>query len=260
MRFEGNKLISKSALIGENVKIGHNSIIHDNVEIGNNSIICENSIIGEPLVDAYSNDNYINPKTVLGSNSLIRSGSIIYAGSVFGDYFRTGNMVSIRENSIFGENCIVGTFTDIQGDVKFGDYCRLNSHVQIATKCSFGSFVSIYPMVVFTNDPLPPSNTLIGSTVDDFSQIAAGSVILPGLTIGKHCLIGANSLLTKDVLDFEFYSGNPAVRIGTVKHIWSKENKRPHYPWPYNFDRGLPWSEKGFDEWIKTEEGRKYAL
>lgn len=260
MRFGGNKVISKSALIGDNVKIGRNAIIHDNVEIGDNSIICENSIIGEPLLDAYSDDNYINPKTLIGSNSLIRSGSIIYAGSTFGDFFITGNMVSIREKSFFGNHCTVGTFTDIQGDVKFGDYCRLNSHVQIAAKCLFGSFVFIYPMVVFTNDPLPPSNTLNGSTVDNFTQIAASSVILPGLSIGKHCLIGANSLITKDIIDFEFHAGNPAVKIGTVKHLWSKENKRPHYPWPYNFDRGLPWCEEGFDKWSKTEEAAKYAL
>lgn len=260
MRFNSNYTISKSAIIGENVQIGHNAIIHDNVEIKNGTIICENCIIGEPSADSYTNDSYINPKTIIGANSLIRSGSIIYSGSVFGDYFTTGNMVSIREKSVFGKHCIVGTFSDIQGDVEFGDYCRLNSHVQIASKCIFGSFVFIYPMVVFTNDPLPPSNILIGSTVGNFSQIAAGTVILPGLSIGKHCLIGANSLINKNVPDYEFHAGNPGVRIGKVNHIWSKENKKPHYPWPYNFDRNLPWSGVGFDEWIKTDVGKAYAL
>lgn len=259
MRLKGNSLISDSAVIGKNVRIGHNAIIHDNVIIGDNSIICENCIIGEPCADSYWNDNYVNPKTIIGSNTLIRSGSIIYANSIFGDFFTTGNMVSIREKSTFGKNCIVGTYTDIQGDVTFGDYCRLNSHVQIASKCLFGHFVFIYPMVVFTNDSLPPSNNLIGSTVGNFSQIATGAVILPGLTIGKHCLIGAKSLVTKNVKDFEFHAGNPAVRIGKVSHIWSKESKRPHYPWPYNFDRNLPWSGMNFDEWMKTEEGVNYA-
>ena len=258
MRFNKSYSVSKSVIIGDNVQIGRNSIIHDNVEIKSNTIICENCIIGEPNAQSYIDDSYINPKTYIGSNSLIRSGSIIYSGSVFGDYFTTGNMVSIRENSIFGIHCIVGTFSDIQGDIKFGDYCRLNSHVQIASKCMFGSFIFIYPMVVFTNDPLPPSNNLIGSTVNNFSQIAAGSIILPGISIGKHCLIGAKSLINKSVPDYEFHAGNPAVRIGKVNHIWSKEVKRPHYPWPYNFDRNLPWSRMGFDEWVKTDEGKNY--
>lgn len=259
MRTQGNYLISDSAIIGENVKIGNNAIIHDNVIIGDNSIICENCIIGEPCADSYWNSNYVNPKTIIGSNSLIRSNSVIYADSIFGDYFTTGNMVSIREKSIFGKRCIVGTFSDIQGNVRFGDYCRINSHAQIASKCSFGHFVFIYPMVVFTNDLLPPSNNIIGTSVGDFSQIATGSVILPGLTIGKHCLIGAKSLLTKNAQDFDFYSGNPAVRIGKVSHIWSKESKRPHYPWPYNYDRNLPWSGVGFEEWRQTEEGMIYT-
>lgn len=260
MRFNRSNTISKSAIIGVKVQIGRNTIIHDNVEIMNNTIIGDNCIIGEPGNQSYNDDNHINPKTVIGSNSLIRSGSIIYSGSLFGEYFTTGNMVSIREKSIFGNHCSVGTFSDVQGAVTFGDYCRLNSHVQIASKCMFGSFVFIYPMVVFTNDPLPPSNHLTGSTVGNFSQIAAGSIILPGLTIGKHCLIGAQSLINKSVPDYEFHAGNPAVRIGKVNHIWSKENKRPHYPWPYNFEKNLPWSGIGFDEWTKTEEGRIYAL
>ncbi|MDD2246127.1 MAG: hypothetical protein PHI70_07640 [Proteiniphilum sp.] len=260
MRTKRNIAISKSAIIGYNVQIGRNAIIHDHAEIMDHTIIGDNCIIGEPDVRYYKDDNYTNPKTQIGPHSLIRSGSIIYSGSLFGEYFATGNMVSIREKSIFGEHCSVGTFSDVQGDVKFGDYCRLNSHVQIGSKCMFGSFVFIYPMVVFTNDPLPPSNHLVGTTVDNFSQIASGSIILPGLTIGKHCLIGAKSLINKNVPDFEFHAGNPAVRIGKVTHLWSNENKRPHYPWPYNFDRNLPWSGIGFDEWTKTEEGKMYSL
>ena len=259
MRFDGNYTISNSAKIGKNVKIGRNTIIHDNVEIGDNSIICENCIIGEPVFASYYESNYVNPKTVIGANSLIRSGSIIYADSIFGENFKTGNIVSIREKSVFGKNCIVGTQSDVQGNVTFGDYCRLNSHVQIGCKCTFGNFIFIYPYVVFTNDPHPPSKELIGSTVCDYAQIAAGSVILPGVVIGKHSLIGANSLINKNVGDYELHAGNPAVFICKVNYIWSNENKRPHYPWPYSFDKELPWEGKNFDDWLNTEEGMKYA-
>ena len=72
MRFNNNYTISKSAILGDNVQIGLNSIIHDNVEIGDNTIICENCIIGEPNAQSYKDDNYINPKTYIGSNSLDR--------------------------------------------------------------------------------------------------------------------------------------------------------------------------------------------
>ena len=93
----------------------------------------------------------------------------------------------------------------------------------------------------------------------DYAQIAAGSVILPGVVIGKHSLIGANSLINKNVGDYELHAGNPAVFVCKVNYIWSNENKRPHYPWPYSFDKELPWEGKNFDDWLNTEEGMKYA-
>lgn len=259
MRFKDTKyLISETAKVGRNVRIGHNAIIHDNVEIGDDTIICENTIIGEPSYDSYYNEDYVNSKTIIGANSLIRSGSVLYAGSEFGDNFITGNLVSIRENSKFGKNCIVGSMSDVQGNVIFGDYCRLNSHVQICSKCVIGNFVFIYPFVVFTNDPHPPSTQLEGATVGDFTQIAAGTVILPSVHIGKNCLIGANSLVKKNVDDFELHVGNPAEKVGVVNLIWSKTNKRAHYPWPYNYDRGMPWEGISFDDWKTTEIGKYY--
>lgn len=260
LRFNKNFYLSESANIGENVKIGRNSIIHDNVIIGDNCTICENCIIGEPGVESYVNEGYQNPPTIIGSNSLIRSGSIIYSDSEFGEGFKTGNMVSIREKTFFGKKCIVGTQSDIQGDVTFGDYCRLNSHVQVASKCKFGNFIFIYPFVVFTNDPYPPSNELLGVTVGDFTQIAAAAVILPGVTIGMHSLVGANSLINKNVGDFELHSGNPAAKICSLNFIFSKQKGGPHYPWPYSYEKGLPWEGIGFDEWVQSEEGKTYNL
>jgi acetyltransferase-like isoleucine patch superfamily enzyme len=259
-RFKGNYSISKFAEIGKNVRIGQNTIINDHVIIGDNSIICENCIIGEPGENSYDYDNYQNPQTLIGANSLIRSGSVIYSDSKFGEGFKTGNMVSIRERSVFGKKCIVGTQSDIQGDVVFGDYCRLNSHVQVASKSKFGNFIFIYPFVVFANDPHPPSNNLIGVSVGDFSQIAAAAVILPGVRIGKQSLIGANSVVNKNVGDFELHTGNPAVKICSLNFIMSKENNGSHYPWPYNYDRGLPWEGINFDDWVQSDEGKEYNI
>lgn len=259
VRFKGNFSVSKSASIGQNVRIGQNSIIYDNVVIGDNSIICENCIIGEPGMDSYYHEDYENPATLIGANSLIRSGSILYSGSEFGEGFKSGNMVSIREKTIFGKKCVIGSQSDIQGNAVFGDYCRLNSHVQIASKCIFGSFVFIYPFVVFANDPHPPSNCLIGISVGDFSQIASSAVILPGVKIGKQSLIGANSVINKDVGDFELHAGNPAVKICNLNFILSREKRGSHYPWQYNYDKGLPWEGKNYDDWLKSEEGQIYA-
>jgi acetyltransferase-like isoleucine patch superfamily enzyme len=250
MKFNNrNVFISPSAKIGNNVKIGDNTVIYDNVILEDNVTICNDCVIGEPLNNYYNDDNYQNPPTVIGKNSIIRSHSIIYANSIFGEGFSTGHRVTIRENTKFGKCCRIGTVSDIQGFVEFGDYCWLHSNVHIGQKSTIGNFVFIYPYVVFTNDPHPPSTICKGPTIGDFSQVAVGTVILPNVQIGKHCLIGAQSLVGKDVEDYQLVAGNPAKLIKDVRDLKSKETGSSHYPWPYQFDRGMPWENIGFEEW-----------
>ncbi|MFN3874268.1 MAG: acyltransferase, partial [Ignavibacterium sp.] len=157
--------------------------------------------------------------------------------------------------SVFGNNCSVGTNSDIQGYCTIGKYCRFHSYVNIGQKSEIGNFVFIYPFVVLTNDPTPPSDNLVGAKIGDFSQVAAGSVLLPGSIIGKHSLISANSTVGGSFDDDSFISGNPAKKIGMLSKMpfFNQKGKR-HYPWPYHFKRGLPWAEMGYDEWLKQVE------
>lgn len=239
-------------VIGKNVKIGDGTVIYDNVTIGDNSVVTNSCVIGEPLNDYYSNPDYKNPKTIIGKDSLIRSHAIIYAGSTFGDFLQTGHSVMIRENTIMGEHCMVGTWCNVQGFAVFGNYCRLHSNVQICQKSKLGNFVFVYPNVVFTNDPTPPSDVCIGPIVGDYSQIATGSILMPGVKIGKNCLVGAGSLVTKDVEDFSLVLGCPAKKKGDVREIESREKKgERYYPWMYHFSRGMPWEGIGYEEWKK---------
>ena len=102
--------------------------------------------------------------------------------------------------------------------------------------------------------PHPPSNICSGATVGDYSQIAVQSIILPGITIGQHVLIGANSTVNKNVNDYSLVAGSPAKLITDVREIKSKENpKESHYPWPKSFERGLPWEGLGYYKWLKNQ-------
>lgn len=252
MKFNNrNVFISEKANIGKNVKIGDNTAIYDNVKIEDGVIIGNDCIIGEPLQSYYYEKDYINPTTLVGANSLIRSHNIIYCGSELGENFSTGHRVTIREYSKFGHHCRVGTVSDIQGYVKIGNYCWLHSNVHIGQKSTLGNFVFIYPYVVFTNDPTPPSNICIGPTVGDYSQVAVFSVLLPGVKIGKHCLVGAGSIVGKDFDDYQLAIGSPAKLVKDVRDIKSRETGVSHYPWPFRFDRGMPWEGIDFEEWEK---------
>ncbi|REL38639.1 N-acetyltransferase [Rhodohalobacter sp. SW132] len=250
MKFEGrNVFISDKAKIGKNVKIGDNSSIYDNAHIGDNSIVADGCAIGEPINDYYTNEEYVNATTFIGEGALIRSKSIIYCGCKIGKNLSTGHRVTIREESVIGDNCRIGTLCDLQGKLEIGNYTWLHSNVHIGQESKIGNYVFIYPYVVFTNDPTPPSDLCMGPTVDDYTQIAVYSVLLPDIKIGKHCLIGAGSLVGKDIGDYKLAIGSPAKIVKDVREIKSREDENSHYPWPYNFERGMPWEGIGYDKW-----------
>jgi UDP-3-O-[3-hydroxymyristoyl] glucosamine N-acyltransferase len=256
MKFNNrNVFISPKAQIGLNVKIGDNSTIYENVVVGDNTIIANDCVIGEPTAAYYKNiETYVNPPTFIGPGSLLRSHNIIYAGSSFGENLNTGHRVTIREGTKVGKNCLISTLADIQGNCKIGDYSRIYSNVHIGELTDIGNFVFIFPFTIFTNDPQPPSNNLMGSKVGDYSIITVHCSVLPGVSIGKNCLIGANSVVSRNIDDFTFALGSPAKKILNLPEIDSKEfPSKKHYPWPYSFERGMPWQGVGFDEWLKKQ-------
>jgi len=254
MKFDKrNFRLGINVVLGENVRIGDRTVIYDNVVIGDNTTICNDCIIGEPISDYYTNNDYTNPKTVIGPDSLVRSHSIIYADSTFGAGLSTGHRVLIRENCKFGKFCSIGNGTELHGSCSGGDYVRIHSNADLA-HLTMGSYVWIYTGTRFTNDPHPPSDILNGAYVGDFSIVAVNAVVLSGVKIGKHCLIGANSLVTRDISDFSLAVGNPAVVKCDIRDFRSSNSERSYYPWPYQFSRGMPWQDMGYENWMNEQK------
>lgn len=248
--------IHPTAIIGENVEIGRdvtigaNSIIYDNVHIADGTVIGAHCILGEPNVGVYREAaSYENPKLMIGANSLVRSGTIIYAGSRLGDHFECGHRVTIRENATIGHHVRIGTLSDVQGHCTIGNYVRFHSNVHIGHKSTVKDYVWIFPYVVLTNDPHPPSETLMGVTVEEFAVIATMSVVLPGVTVGRDSLVGASSMVRKDVEPETVVAGNPAKPVASVHDVKSKADGSKVYPWRESFDRGMPWEGVGYDSW-----------
>lgn len=241
-------IVSGKAKLGDNVTVGAFSIIHDNVEIGAGTVIGSHCEIGCP------NPLASGRKLSIGAGSLIRSHSVFYEGSSFGDRLVTGHRVTVRELTEAGENLQIGTLGDIQGHCKIGNYVRFHSNVHIGQKSVIGNCVWIFPYVVLTNDPHPPSEVLIGCEVADFAVIATMSVVLPGVKIASHTLIGAHSLVNRNVREGMVVSGNPAKEVCSVRDVRLKDGTdRPAYPWLKHFTRGYPehlvaaWESQSFD-------------
>jgi acetyltransferase-like isoleucine patch superfamily enzyme len=255
MKFNNRNVhLGNNVKTGSNVKIGDNTTIYDNVTIDDNTIICNDCIIGEPTNKYYSDENYVNPPTVIGKNSLIRSHCIIYAGSTFGDSLHTGHRATIRENMKVGNHCQVGTLCDLQGNTTIGNYTKMHSNVHICEFSTIGNFVFIFPYTVFTNDPRPPSNNYKGPTIGDYSIIAVQCTILPRVVIGENCLVGANSVVNRNVESFSFVTGTPAKFISDIREIKSKDDDGPKYPWMYTFKRGMPWADSSFEDWLRENK------
>jgi UDP-2-acetamido-3-amino-2,3-dideoxy-glucuronate N-acetyltransferase len=118
-----------------------------------------------------------------------------------------------------GRNCKVESFVYIEEGVKIGDGCKIKPHVYIPTGVTIEDEVFIGPNVMFTNDKHPHVNgewNLLRTLVCRRASIGAGSVILPGLRIGRGALIGAGSVVTKDVRDGAVVYGNAARPSSTL--------------------------------------------
>lgn len=256
-RIGKNVQISDGVIIEDDVEIGDDSfidygvIIRKNVKIGQNAFIGARCILGEFSV-GFINDraNYKQEELRIGNNAVIRSETIIYAGSTIGNNLQTGHRVTIRERAKIGDNFRVGTVSDIQGDCIIGNFVNLHSNVHIGQKSVLGNYVWIFPYVVLTNDPTPPSFHIQGATVEDFAVIATMSVILPGVVIKQGSLVGAGSIVSKDVNPEMVVVGNPAKEIMHTTKIKNKITGENPYPWYKTFDRGMPWQGIGYDNWI----------
>lgn len=228
-------IVSSSAHLGANATIGPFTIIHDNVTIGDNSNIESHCVLGHP--SHLANDQPL----VIGENAHIRSHSIFYQGSTFGSRLTTGHRVTVREKTFAGENLQIGTLCDIQGHCNIGNYVRFHSNVHIGQKSIIGNYVWIFPYVVLTNDPHPPSEVSKGVCIKDFAAIATMSIILPGVVVGQGALIGAHSSVNRDVLADTVVAGVPARFVCNANEIKLKDGSgRAAYPWRTHFSRGYP--------------------
>ena len=113
------------------------------------------------------------------------------------------------------QDCFVGPFTEIQNDVVVGARSRVQSHSFICSNVRIGEDCFVGHGVMFTNDKFRDrqlSKNFLPTRIGNKVYIGSNSTILP-VTICDDVVIGAGSVVTKDVVEPGTYAGNPAVRI-----------------------------------------------
>ncbi|MDX7745623.1 acyltransferase [Aeromonas veronii] len=134
--------------------------------------------------------------------------------SDIGDNTRIWQYSVVLQGARIGKECNICAHTLIEGNVTIGDRVTIKSGVYIWDGVTIEDDVFIGPCVAFTNDRHPRSKIY----PDEFSKmlikngasIGANATLLPGITIGRHAMVGAGSVVTKDVPDYAVVVGNPA--------------------------------------------------
>lgn len=155
-------------------------------------------------------DYYVHPTSVIDDNVSVGKGTKIW-------YF-----CHLQSGSVIGENCTLGQNVNISNNVKIGNGCKIQNNVSLYEGVEIEDFVFCGPSCVFTNDLTPRAKYPKGSVgyiktlVKEGASIGANATIICGSVIGKHALVAAGAVVTKDVPDFALVKGNPAKICGWV--------------------------------------------
>lgn len=188
------------------------------MKLGKNPKVGAYVIIGVP-----TNSTEEIKGTCIGDSANIRSHTVIYTGNEIGDLFQTGHQVMIRECNQIGNRVSIGTGSVVEHHVVIGDDVRVHSNAFIPEYTVIESGAWIGPNVVITNALYPLSKdvklNLKGALIKKGAKIGANATLLPGVTLGENCLVGAGAVVTKDVPAGKIVAGNPARVINDVSNL-----------------------------------------
>lgn len=144
-----------------------------------------------------------------------------------GENTKIWHFAHIREKALIGKNCNIGKSVYVDTGVLVGNNVKIQNFVSLYEGLKIEDAVFIGPSVTFTNDVCPRATIwnkekISPTLVKKGASIGANSTILCGLTIGECAMVGAGSVVTKDVMPFSLVYGNPAVQKGFVCYCGKK--------------------------------------
>jgi acetyltransferase-like isoleucine patch superfamily enzyme len=211
-------------VVGPNVKLGAGCmvgnfvVIHADTVVGRDVRIDDQAVLGKlPMRAANSatTKEQALPALTLGDGCIVGTGVVLYRGAAIDARVLMADLCSVRENVTIGRGTIVGRGVTVENVCTIGRYCKLESECYITAYSTLEDRVFIAPGVVTSND------NFVGRTAERFKhfkgvtvrrggRIGAGTVLLPGITVGEDALVAAGSVVTRDVPPRTIVLGSPA--------------------------------------------------
>lgn len=159
-------------------------------------------------------------KLYIGPNARIRSGTVIYAGSQIGAGLQTGHNVVIREQNAIGDDLNIWNNSVIDYGCVIGSGVKIHCNVYVAQYTTIEDNVFLAPGVSIANDPHPLCGLCMrGPTIKQGARIGVNVTLLSHITIGEGVLIGAGSVVTRDIPAYTVAYGNPARPVKNVNDL-----------------------------------------
>ena len=211
-------VVEAGAVIGDGCRLGAHVVVHAGSEIGRDVRIDDHTVIGKQPMRAKRSifkDTKPLPPAKIGDECLIGAGVVIYAGAEIANNVLVADTAAIRENVSIGEFTIVGRGVTVENLTTIGRKCKLETGCYITAYSKIEDYCFIAPKVTTTNDNYLGRTEerfkhFKGVTVRRGGRIGGGAVILPGIEIGEDAVVGAGSVVTKNVPPRKVVVGVPA--------------------------------------------------
>lgn len=210
-------ILRAGAVLGDDVTIHPRAVVEAGVEIGAGTEVLAGSYLGQHprAVGAISRKPVLRETVRIGSGCSIGLNTVVFYGAEIGPETMVGDTAAIREDARIGAGCVIGRYAAIDRGVQIGERSVIMTSSIIASKSSIGADVFIAPGFVCTNDNAIGAHGWVeeetaGATIEDGARIAANVTLLPGVRIGRGAVVGAGSVVTKDVEAGSTVLGVPA--------------------------------------------------
>lgn len=153
-------------------------------------------------------------------NVFIHETAEVSESALIGSGTKIWNQAQVRNDAVLGENCVISKNVYIDEHVKIGNHVKVQNNVNVYHGVIIEDEVFLGPSMTFTNDMYPRAFNaewkITETLVKKGASIGANAVIRCGVTLGEYAMVGAGSVVTKDVPSHALVVGNPAKQIGWV--------------------------------------------